>query len=93
MVETFKVLLRLFLRRYSTCLYVLVLAVLGRVTQRFRDDRRALVILESDSLRLLDYLALLADRTLHPAIITRAVSLLGYLLVAGERVRRLKGYR
>lgn len=41
---------------------------------------------------MLDFMALLADRTLHPAIISNIVYLVGYLKVNGGRTRKNKIY-
>lgn len=44
-VENLKLLLRLFLRKYSTCLYKMVLSVIKGIISRLREDKKIIEIL------------------------------------------------
>lgn len=70
--ESFKVLLRLTMQKYSSCFYLMILKVISRQIDGLGKDKLEKVFSDS-KFDLISFLAFLSEKTINPDIITQIV--------------------
>jgi hypothetical protein len=68
-IESFKMVLRLLLQKYSACFYLMVLKVIRRQVTTF-DKKIIGPILASPKLEIISFLVFLSEKTINPDILS-----------------------